>query len=1387
MANALATLFLNIRARSVDLAQDFRKVERKLTRMGRSFERAGATMTTRFSAPVGLALAAAAREALQFDAAMVDAFSKLPDMTREAAKFGSVMRRDVEKTIADVAQSTSFDLAQVAKAFQNLVQQGFELEKSLSVLPTVAKFSQAAAIDIDTGVRQLTASTTALGGALETAADGFTQVEASPEKFAENVERLGDVLLQISINSPASALELMEAVVTRAGVEGRQTSQSFEDMAAAIGLVAKQGIIGARAGNTIGIVLRDMSLKAGKFKDEWERLGVSVLDSQDNFRPLADVIGELDAKIGHLNPVMQAHQLQQLGITLKSMASMRALLGLSNIFEDLRGKAANAGGTIDKVQAIQMVKLKERLDQLIERFKTVGIVIGNVVIDELVKLGHRVADLVDQFLKLDPSTQRAFVRFTMLAAALGPLTFVFGTFLRLAGSTLSILLKLAPAAFTSQKAFMAAAQAGQIFGGAISSIVATAKTVAVALTTGIGGALTAIMAIFGSLAAVIAAFTVDVSNFSDEWRNRILALRDTFPDFHRGLKVIAQAWSDFAADVARDWKMITELWNTLVDSFVRGANIIKEKLGELRDATAEWRQKISKAAESLPLFGSGIAVVNKLKDKFGEYNKNLEKHEKITKRMGSLRAIGEDSIKSVESMIDAFVILGGDTIKVQKAVEKTTGSFEGFGDSGEEVDKVKDAVKDLNEEWKKFQVDVEQTKLDEKIEEIIDAAKRSGGSFDSIAQALKEAYTKGAELGIPELAKGSDAAAGQIADEVAEKMRLAAKDYGEHLAEEAKKAHQDGVDFWRNAMENAITGVTFDLGDALKQIAIGFAAELATSILGAPGAGSLKDLGGEIAKSIFGDSLKDFGKSLVNSTGSEDGSDSLLVSGIGASLKGVFTDFTAGLTTGVFGDLSGATSSQLGSIAGTLGQYLPVIAAATVAGQQLFSGIKNRDTDLSDFTGFNGGEVIGTLLGDLFGGGLSSDGDSQAGARKSIENWLEDRLREATESGRPFQIFQDGMFQDFGENLIFGDRDRFEDFDLSSINKKFGDEEAGAFFALGNSLQSLLGITEDVGPQIGAILAENLSGNLDNARLLFQTLGIDAQMLEEAMVEVGRAGEESWHSVEVSLQQLNGVIGEGLIGVGDLGGAYDQLLGSAGRGMNAIQSLKNIAIEAGEVGASTLEDLGNALRQHTKLNETEISQLIEAMRNRGVESLDQLLSASDRTLGGIIADLESMGIKWRDSNENILDGIEDIERLDKAWDGIPTDFSTDYTVRVTYEETNSRPPGVEDPPNPKRSFAQGGVFGRGVTPFAKGGVVTGASLFTFGPMRTLGLMGENGAEAIMPLKRMPGGNLGVEAQMPSGGSGVVNINIDARGADSGVESRIMKAVTGLRDDITRFN
>jgi phage-related minor tail protein len=88
-------------------------------------------------------------------------------------------------------------------------------------------------------------------------------------------------------------------------------------------------------------------------------------------------------------------------------------------------------------------------------------------------------------------------------------------------------------------------------------------------------------------------------------------------------------------------------------------------------------------------------------------------------------------------------------------------------------------------------------------------------------------------------------------------------------------------------------------------------------------------------------------------------------------------------------------------------------------------------------------------------------------------------------------------------------------------------------------------------------------------------------------------------------------------------------------------------------------------------------------------------------------------------------------------------------------------------------FGKGGIPG-GITPFASGGVVSTPTYFPTGS--GLGLMGEAGAEAILPLRRSADGRLGVAA---AGGGAPVNVVFNVTTPDAGSFRKSEAQITGM--------
>ena len=101
---------------------------------------------------------------------------------------------------------------------------------------------------------------------------------------------------------------------------------------------------------------------------------------------------------------------------------------------------------------------------------------------------------------------------------------------------------------------------------------------------------------------------------------------------------------------------------------------------------------------------------------------------------------------------------------------------------------------------------------------------------------------------------------------------------------------------------------------------------------------------------------------------------------------------------------------------------------------------------------------------------------------------------------------------------------------------------------------------------------------------------------------------------------------------------------------------------------------------------------------------------------------------------------------------------------AVFNGSGTNPP-VTMPDSVSLMAANGAAFAKNkIVPYAKGGLVTKPTLFQYanGGTGNFGIMGEAGPEAILPLKKGPGGKLGVH----SSGAGASNIvvNVDASGS-----------------------
>lgn len=188
-----------------------------------------------------------------------------------------------------------------------------------------------------------------------------------------------------------------------------------------------------------------------------------------------------------------------------------------------------------------------------------------------------------------------------------------------------------------------------------------------------------------------------------------------------------------------------------------------------------------------------------------------------------------------------------------------------------------------------------------------------------------------------------------------------------------------------------------------------------------------------------------------------------------------------------------------------------------------------------------------------------------------------------------------------------------------------------------------------------------------------------------------------------------------------------------------------------------------------------------------IDALDGEVSALERTLGDTAAMTAAFDSQLRDIQGTLGETTRDLGNLERgfsgglrrAFDGLVFDglklsdalsmvaksmVDTAYSAAINPvmgQFGGLLADGVNSAVSSLMPYANGAPFSQGrVMPFAKGGVLSGPATF---PMRGgMGLMGEAGPEAIMPLSRGADGRLGVRTQ----GGGAVNVTMNISTPDA---------------------
>lgn len=225
---------------------------------------------------MGRALAAAAKDGLEFQAAFAGAMAQLDPQQIEEFK-GPL--RDLA---IQLGQDTAYSATEAATAMQELLKAGISVEDIMSGALS-ASLSLAAAGELN------------LGDAASFAANAMNQFGLE----GKDVKLIADQLAGSAVATTADVGDMGQAL-NQVGAVAATLKIPFEDTNTALALLAKNGVKGSDAGTSLKTALLRLNPTSKEAAAEMERLGINVFNAQGELKPMQEIVGLLNEKFSKL-------------------------------------------------------------------------------------------------------------------------------------------------------------------------------------------------------------------------------------------------------------------------------------------------------------------------------------------------------------------------------------------------------------------------------------------------------------------------------------------------------------------------------------------------------------------------------------------------------------------------------------------------------------------------------------------------------------------------------------------------------------------------------------------------------------------------------------------------------------------------------------------------------------------------------------------------------------------------------------------------------------------------------------------------------------------------------------------------------------------------------
>lgn len=384
----------------------------KITAAGEKMSSIGNTLTVGVTLPLVALGTSALKVAVDFEQGM-------SNVQAISGATGGDLEKLRDQAI-DLGESTAFSSAEVAEAMTEMAKAGWDTQ---SILDGMSGVLDAAA-----------ASGEGLASVSTIVADSITGFGLA----ASDSARVADVLTYAA-NAGTIGIEDLGETFKYIAPVAKTLGFTIEDVTTATAAMSTAGIKGSQAGTSLKNTLANLVKPTDAMAAVMDDLGISVTDSDGNFKSLDEIVTMLRSSFDGLTEEQKAHDATVLA-GKEGMSGLLALLSTSQEeYDALSDAMENSAGVAKKTAEVMQDNLASKYEQFTGSLESMSIKFMDLVLPTLTKGTEAATGLIEKFSEMPEESKKSALAFAGIAAAAGPVTKVLGKTTEGLGKTITYL------------------------------------------------------------------------------------------------------------------------------------------------------------------------------------------------------------------------------------------------------------------------------------------------------------------------------------------------------------------------------------------------------------------------------------------------------------------------------------------------------------------------------------------------------------------------------------------------------------------------------------------------------------------------------------------------------------------------------------------------------------------------------------------------------------------------------------------------------------------------------------------------------------------------------------------------------------------------------------